>query len=770
MKITGSILVEDISNTGSLRGSWRSPQVEIVAPESRAEAHILLHKNKTPVHIPLASGLSRVITARWESGMMTLMCSRPRCQILMSKLDVSMLKEFAVLAAQYAPGATPQAREQAAEVLRRRLKREREESERKENVYNARLAIEDARDPKKSRVAQSSIFLTRGSGNVQLPPRAPLAPVSGAARLGHNHAFGPVTPQRAGGPASAKASLSPNSNAMFASSSSSTSNGFGAGSVSSAVQSGLAAGARPALNWRAVLGDAAADTLSAQQQLVLDRVAEGSSVYFTGSAGTGKSHLLQAVAKLLNSSAGTPPPSRGGGSAGPARRAFFTSTTGVTAVHIGGTTLLHWAGLGAAQREPGVSVKDYISAAVARVRRTPDTEARWRRTEVLVIDEASMMSAQLFSLLEAVARAIRGNNAPFGGIQLVVCGDFFQLPPVSRGGTGSGGFHDGGASAQMACSDQELESAFAFEAPAWGACFPPERTVLLARVYRQRDDTFADALHAVREGDCGDEVMRVLRPAMERGGRLLAARKRGGYSGSANDAAGDYEEGASATWLLTRKHEVDARNASQLARLTGDTVTMRARDVGRTELLDKATPVRAAIDLKVGAQVLLMKNVSVAEGLCNGTRGQVTAFNTQDEPIVYFPSANKTILVARETWSVRLGTVVEATREQVPLELAWAVSVHKSQGMSLDQAVVSLNSVFEYGQAYVALSRVRSLQGLYLIGFDPSAVRAHPRVLAYYRTLHEAEMKRRDAAAAKERRRLNFRDSGSDDDCDDLDF
>jgi ATP-dependent DNA helicase PIF1 len=730
MKVPGSVLVEEVSETGHVRSSWRTSGVEILYADCRAEAQILLVKNKQPVRFNLLGAVSRVVASRWQDGMMTLICSRPRMHIMMSKMTVPLLQELAVFAAQFVPGAAPDAAVHAREVVRRAHKRAHDAVVAQENVSARSVAAMEA---KRARPA-ASVFLTHMDTSSRTVP--PLGAASAATRAGVNTPFGPPMPsgpppsllQASSSSAASQAkTLSPSANAMFKQ------------PLSTAALAGAAAASRAPLDWRALLGFDVAEGLSARQQDVVELVAGGSNVYFTGAAGTGKSHLLQVLGSLLGSPAAAAAATAAaaasvrkavssllGGMVGravatsaPMRRAFFTSTTGVTAVSIGGTTLQHWAGIGAAEREPGQSVAELTAQAVARVRRTPELEARWRRTDVLVIDEVSMLSAELFALLEAVARTVRGVPAPFGGIQLVVCGDFYQLPPVSRAGAG-GGFGGG----------QQSEPLFAFESAAWGACFPPARTVLLDRVFRQKENTFADALNSIREGECDAVVLRTLQPAIDRGHRMALA---------SNTAKGGEDDDSYATWLLTRKHEVEARNAQKLARLPGAAITIVAQDVGRTELLDKASPVRARISLKIGAQVLLMKNISVAEGLCNGTRGEVIRFTLRDEPIVYFASANKTLLVEPETWSVRLGATVVATRSQVPLELAWAVSVHKSQGMSLDQAVVSLSSVFEYGQAYVALSRVRSLEGLYLVGFDPSAVRAHPRVLDYYAMLRDAQ-------------------------------
>ncbi len=792
MRITCSVIVEELAPAGNVRSTWRTTKLQLICVDSPTDAQLILERNKAPVRVRLANGVSRVVTPRWKDGMMTIQFSHPRCQLLLSRMIVAELQELAVFLNQFPPSAGPNERAAAAEVARRIIAREggsdSDSRKRGSGSYGSHDDEEnDASAASKRAKGASSIFITRTDTaySAVARSRAP-APLSEVKTHNQNTPIR-ITPapsylSKGNALATKGSSLSPSANALFA-----------APPPSAAALAGAAAAAarRAPLAWRGILGAAAAEALSPAQQDVMDLVAAGSNVYFTGSAGTGKSHLLQALGAVLNApagagvagaaqgvagfrgssasaaaSAGAGAWGRAGaggvvsllgprgtvvgtvghggvralGGAAPPRKAYFTSTTGVTAVQIGGSTLLHWAGVGASDRAPGMTAEAQLQQAVARVRKTPELETRWRRTDVLVIDEVSMLSADLFTLLEGVARAVRANQAPFGGIQLVVCGDFYQLPPVTKTlhSAASASF-SAGFSAPGSTGDGAV-SAFPFESPAWAPCFPPAQTVLLSRVYRQQDNAFADALNSIREGRCGPDVVALLQPAVERGRVVTESARRGTFS---SDPLQADLEGANATWLLTRKAEVEERNARMLARLPGAAVTLQAVDVGQSELLDRATPVRKSISLKVGARVLLMKNISVAEGLCNGCSGEVLGFTGRDEPIVSFASARKTMVVEQETWPVSLGGAVVASRSQFPLELAWAVSVHKSQGMSLDQAVVSLNAVFEYGQAYVALSRVRSLEGLFLVGFDPSAVRAHPRVAAYYDMLQAAQRERR---------------------------
>eukprot|EP00462_Mataza_sp_D1_P007381 CAMPEP_0175123576 /NCGR_PEP_ID=MMETSP0087-20121206/2320_1 /TAXON_ID=136419 /ORGANISM="Unknown Unknown, Strain D1" /LENGTH=354 /DNA_ID=CAMNT_0016405283 /DNA_START=291 /DNA_END=1355 /DNA_ORIENTATION=+ len=310
-----------------------------------------------------------------------------------------------------------------------------------------------------------------------------------------------------------------------------------------------------------------------------------------------------------------------------------------------------------------------------------------------------MLDGQYFTKLEEIARAVRSCSLPFGGIQLVVCGDFFQLPPVSKG--------------------KSTEQQLCFETDAWNRCLGKKKTVLLSRVYRQTDQTFLNILDEIRWGECSEDSASTLRQA--------------GADAKTEDSD------IVATMLLTRKKDVDAINSSRLDQLEGTAELYSARDSGvspaSAQMLAASCSARQRLHLKVGAQVILLRNISVQQGLCNGSRGVVTKIKANTRyPEVRF--ANGLVrVISPETWKITIGGVVAASREQIPLELAWAMSVHKSQGMTLDKAVVDLSSVFEYGQAYVALSRVKSLRGLALQGFNRSKVRAHPRVKAFYTDL-----------------------------------
>ncbi|XP_021092743.1 ATP-dependent DNA helicase PIF1 isoform X3 [Heterocephalus glaber] len=311
--------------------------------------------------------------------------------------------------------------------------------------------------------------------------------------------------------------------------------------------------------------------LSEEQAAVLRVVLKGQSVFFTGSAGTGKSYLLKRILGSL-----------------PPTGTVATASTGVAACHIGGTTLHAFAGIGSGQAP--------LAQCVALAQR-PGVRQGWLSCRRLVIDEISMVEADLFDKLEAVARAVRQQDKPFGGIQLIICGDFLQLPPVTKG---------------------SQPPRFCFQAKSWRKCVPV--TLELTEVWRQADTAFISLLQAVRLGRCSDEVTRQL--------RATAAHKVG-------------RDGIVATRLCTHQDDVALTNERRLQELPGEVHSFKALDshpeLART--LDAQCPVSWLLQLKLGAQVMLVKNLAVSRGLVNGARGVVVGFEAEGRVLGIKPRA-----------------------------------------------------------------------------------------------------------------------------------
>lgn len=465
--------------------------------------------------------------------------------------------------------------------------------------------------------------------------------------------------------------------------------------------------------------------LSEEQQNVLSLVTEcKKSVFFTGSAGTGKSVLLREIIAALRRKYAREPD-----------RVAVTASTGLAACNIGGVTLHSFSGIGLG-KEPTEDL-------VKKIRRNQKAKQRWMRTKVLIMDEVSMVDGDLFDKLEQIARTIRNNGRPFGGIQLVITGDFFQLPPVPETGK---------------------QAKFAFDAGTWTTSI--EHTIGLHHVFRQKDPVFANMLNEMREG-------RLTQESITRFKQLERPLPK-------------TDENIEATELFPTRQEVDRANNVRMAQLHGNVFTFEARDGGtiaikeQRDRLLQSCMVPEQVHLKKGAQVMLVKNMD--DTLVNGSLGKVIGFmtepmfniykeneaellngdgpseaamkteqmkmglglnTTQVYPLVRFANADGTtrdLLTKREEWKVELPNgEVQASRSQIPLILAWALSIHKAQGQTLERVRVDLGKVFEKGQAYVALSRATTMAGLQILRFDARKVIAHDKVRMFYAGLERAE-------------------------------
>ncbi|XP_058788734.1 ATP-dependent DNA helicase PIF1 [Phymastichus coffea] len=403
--------------------------------------------------------------------------------------------------------------------------------------------------------------------------------------------------------------------------------------------------------------------ITPEQQNVLDYVLKGYSIFFTGSAGTGKSYLLKKIISAL-----------------PPDVTMATASTGVAACHIGGITLHQFAGIGL-----GTGTMERCKQMVSK----SAAGTIWRKIKHLIIDEISMVDGDFFDKIEAIARFIRNSDKPFGGIQLILCGDFFQLPPVAK-------------------KDEKVK--FCFQSDTWSKCI--NMNFELKTVYRQKDLKFVNILNKLRIGQATDEITEILR----------------------NTAKQKIEsEGILATRLCSHVNEANEINESQLEKLPGALKVYNAQDSDQsmTKSLDQQLPVPGKLVLKVGAQVMLLKNLNINAGLVNGARGVVIKFE-EDLPVIHFRTAGN-YKAKMEKWSIKTAQGAIIYRKQLPLKLAWAFSIHKSQGLTLDCVEMSLARVFDAGQAYVALSRAQSLQTLRVLDFDSNQVWANKHVLDFYK-------------------------------------
>ncbi|XP_011858766.1 PREDICTED: ATP-dependent DNA helicase PIF1 [Vollenhovia emeryi] len=417
-----------------------------------------------------------------------------------------------------------------------------------------------------------------------------------------------------------------------------------------------------------------AGELTEEQARVLNAVLSGKNLFFTGSAGTGKSYLLRKIITAL-----------------PPDVTMATASTGVAACHIGGITLHQFAGVGL-----GTGTIERCIQLASR----PSAASIWRKTKHLVIDEISMVDGDFFDKIEAVARHVRRSERPFGGIQLILCGDFFQLPPVSK---------------------TEDKAKFCFQSEAWQKCV--HFNFELQTVHRQRDEAFVKILNNVRIGRVTDDIVDILKETAKQ--KIES-------------------NGVLATRLCSHVREADEINEFQLNELKGESKVYTAldSDSSMTYMLDQQLPIPGKLVLKVGAQIMLLKNMNVNSGLVNGARGVVVDFKN-DVPVIQLRSGTH-YEAKMEKWAIKTSSGAVIHRKQVPLKLAWAFSIHKSQGLTLDCVEMCLSRVFDAGQSYVALSRAQSLQSLRVLDFNSQQVWANTAVLEFYkrfrRNLQEMEM------------------------------
>ena len=431
--------------------------------------------------------------------------------------------------------------------------------------------------------------------------------------------------------------------------------------------------------------------LHAEQERAFALVKEGKHVFLTGPAGAGKSYLLRTITEWAVATG---------------KVLALTALTGCAAILLGSSakTLHSWAGVGLG--------KESAVVLAANIGRNFFTKRRWLKTHILVIDEISMMTPEFFEKLDQVARLVRRRTRPFGGLQLVLCGDFYQLPPVSRGISG------------------EMPGRFAFESPLWASC--GLTTVVLQQIERQKDPAFQKLLNECRVGVISAESTAALHARMGLNWKKQVIKP---------------------TLLFSKNADVDSINEKNLQALkkplrtfTATTTVGPKTEEGAdldlpskeqvellTNRLDLDSSYSPVLELCEGCQVMLLTNLSVEEGLVNGSRGVIVEFTAEGLPVVQFlrglPRA-----IDHHSWVSPEHSGI--ARRQLPLRVAYAITIHKSQGATLDCALVDIgDSTFEYGQAYVALSRVRDLDSLFVFALDPTKIMAHPAVKTFYDSL-----------------------------------
>jgi len=397
------------------------------------------------------------------------------------------------------------------------------------------------------------------------------------------------------------------------------------------------------------------------QDTAISILKTGVNVFLTGEPGSGKTHTVNRYISYLRQHGVQP---------------AITASTGIAATHLGGMTIHSWSGIGIK--------KELTKTDLAKLRGKKRLVSRAAKTNVLVIDEVSMLDSRTLFSVDSAVKTLLQNSKPFGGLQVVFVGDFFQLPPVWRSG--------------------EPKVGFAFESESWREADPV--ICYLSEQHRQSDTDFLSLLGSIRSGDEISEIHSKL-----------------------SDRTDELKQNEGFTHLYSHNVDVDRINNERLEATPGEEHTFQMESRGQkalVEQLKKGCLSPETLVLKKQARVMFTKN-NFEKGFVNGTLGEVVGFDTEG-PIVK-TKAGREIKVLPMDWEMNDGDKTMAVIIQMPLRLAWAITIHKSQGMTLDAAIVDLRHAFEYGQGYVALSRVRALSGLALLGYNRRALEVHPGIL-----------------------------------------
>ena len=436
-------------------------------------------------------------------------------------------------------------------------------------------------------------------------------------------------------------------------------------------------------------------TLNDQQLKVLEHVKNGKNVFVTGSAGTGKSLVIEHIKKVAHEAG---------------KSVCVTAMTGVAAANVNGSTLHSWAAIGLGKAEPRKHA--------FYVKKSENSLHRYMDTDILIVDEISMADYDYINKVNAVAKLVRNNiSKPFGGIQIVFSGDFFQLGPVQK----------------------NKATKFLFEDYVWPRII--DESVHLTHIYRQRNQEFVEILQKIRVGKVTDEII-----------KKIDATKRHKL---------DNANGIKPTILFCRNLDVDAINKSSIKRIEGEMYTKESLDYyaddSYKKLYEKSFTMQPELELKVGAQVMLLINLNVEGGLVNGSRGVVTNFvrdraNDDDEDcepadftgpvsgigVKFANGREEVILPYKQEFrddDDHMDDPPKAYRIQYPLRLAYALTIHKSQGLSIDCLEIDLRGCFAHGQAYVALSRATSFENLRVKNFSKKCIITSEVVKNFYNSM-----------------------------------
>lgn len=430
--------------------------------------------------------------------------------------------------------------------------------------------------------------------------------------------------------------------------------------------------------------------LTNDQYKAFNKMKMKENLLITGPAGTGKSFLIDYYKRWCENNG---------------YRFSITALTGCAAYLIKGNTLHSWGGI-------GCGTKDYRSL-LKKIRRNKKAKERWLSTQILIIDEISMLTPELLEKLDIIGKLMRKNECPFGGIQLILTGDFYQLPPVS---------------------DNQSEKTFCFESEKWDIII--DDIVELNEIVRQIDPSFQKCLNEVRIGKCSLDTKKLLHDCAKKDKKL--------------------ENGIIPTRLYSKNENVNMINDIEIKKLGTKIIdynvetkvsidpTAKLPDEyveNLIKIIDDSAQFDSELKLAIGAQVMLLTNLDVPNGFVNGSRGIVVGFDN-GLPIVRFMNGGvKTIQC--QNWDFNNDPAISIIKTQLPLKLAWAITIHKIQGSTLDLVEINIGKdIFEYGQSYVALSRVKNVEGLYISSLKFKRIQAHPKVIQFYKDIKNRTVKK----------------------------